>query len=249
MRVIFFVIVAAAFPLAVFAQTSSKANGPAPAAAAAAPSALSPLQTARLTLEAHGGKRLSEIRSLAMSGSVGITTSAITQEIPATFSLVFSGERYRFDLMNPFQPIKQAFDGKVTSSTIQNGFEMPPMNRLGFIMLSKVGDPAFPVTALPGGRKERAGFRITSPEGFYTDYLVDEKTHQMKGYESSYEVNGRNVTTSVEIDRYRIVAGVVVPEKFAQRFDLGQLTAYANFKVKDIAVNGEIADEIFTITK
>jgi hypothetical protein len=208
-----------------------------------------PSELAAMTLAAHGGERLRSIKSLSMRGSVGVTTSAITQEIPATFSMIFAGERYRFDLLNPFQPVRQAFDGKVTSSNIQNGFELPPINRLGFFMLSRIGDPSFPVTALPAGNKRRSGFRITSPEGFYTDYYIDDKTHQLKGYESSYEINGKVVTTSAEIDRYVTVEGLIVPERFAQRFDLGQFTAYANFKVRDVTVNGEIADDVFNIGK
>jgi hypothetical protein len=50
---------------------------------------------------------------------------------------------------------------------------------------------------------------------------VDEKTGMVKGYESSYEINGRAVSTSVEIAKVREVEGVKVPERFAQRFDLG----------------------------
>jgi hypothetical protein len=206
-------------------------------------------ELAKAALAAHGGEKLRSIKSLVLRGSVDITASASAQAIPATFAMIFSGEKYRLDLMNPFQPISQVFDGVNTQTTVQNGFELPPINRIGFIMLSKVGDPNFPVASLPAANKKKNGFRITSPEGFYTDYLVDEKTGQVKGYESSYEVNGRVVTTSVAIDKCRLVEGVLVPEKFSQRFDLGQLTAYADFKAKDIQVNTEIANDVFTIQK
>ena len=79
--------------------------------------------------------------------------------------------------------------------------------------------------------------------------MVDEKTGQLKGYESSYDFNGRVATTSVEIDKCRLVEGVLIPEKFSQRFDLGPLTAYANFKAKDIQVNAEISNDVFTLRK
>lgn len=204
---------------------------------------------AKSTLVAHGGEKLRGIKSLVLRGSVDVTTSAIAQAIPATFSMIFAGEKYRLDLMNPFQPISQVFDGVSTQTTVQNGFELPPINRIGFIMLSKIGDSNFPITALPESSRKKNGFRITSPEGFYTDYLIDEKTGQLKGYESSYDINGRTATTSVVIDKFRLVEGVLVPEKFSQRFDLGQLTAYADFKAKDIQVNTEIADDVFTIRK
>jgi len=244
-----FAVIGFVFLLAIsaYSQTPEKT----PVAVAAAPAAAKPSSgasaLAKATLTAHGGTRLSGIRTLIVRGSVDITTSAFNQAIAATFAMVFSGEKYRFDLLNPFQPIKQVFDGVNTSTTVQNGFELPPINRQGFFMLSKIGDGAFPVTEIPGGKK-KIGFRITSPEGYYTDYLVDEKTGLIKGYEASYDMNGRLVTTSVEISKYRNVEGVVVPEKFAQRFDLGQFTAYADFKSKDILINTAVADEVFTLS-
>ena len=229
-------------------QTPEKTPVPAVVAPSAATKPASTAgDLAKATLSAHGGNRLSGIRTLIVRGSVDITTTAFNQAIPATFAMVFSGEKYRFDLLNPIQPIKQVFDGKNTSVTIQNGFELPPINRQGFFMLSKIGDTSFPITELPPASKKKYGFSITSPEGYYTDYLVDEKTGLIKGYESSYDVNGRLVTTSVEISKYRNVEGIVVPEKFAQRFDMGQFTAYADFKSKDILINTAVADEVFTL--
>lgn len=228
-------------------QGPEKAKGALPQAAKAA--ANSPADLAKATLAVHGGDKLSGIKSLVLRGSVDITASGAPQAIPATFSMIFSGEKYRLDLNNPIQPISQVFDGMNTQTTVQNGFELPPINRVGFIMLSKVGDQNFRVTALPESNKKKTGFRITSPEGFYTDYLIDEKTGQLKGYESSYEVNGRILTTSVAIDRCKLVEGVLVPEKFSQRFDLGQFTAYADFKAKEILVNTAIANDVFALSK
>lgn len=90
---------------------------------------------------------------------------------------------------------------------------------------------------------------MTSPDAFYTDFYIDDKTSQIKGYNSSYQINGRTVTTSVEIDKYRDVDGVIVPEKYAQRFDTEQITIYANFKAKEILVNSKLTDDVFTIGK
>lgn len=237
-----------AFAAAAVAQDTNIAK-PKEVGAEGAKATASPIELAKTTLAAHGGEKLRGIKSLVLRGSVDITASAYPQAIPATFAMIFSGEKYRLDLANPLQPISQVFDGTNTQTTVQNGFELPPINRIGFIMLSKVGDPNFPVSALPKSDKKRNGFRITSPEGFYTDYLVDEKTSQLKGYESSYEVNGRVVTTSVAIDKCRIVDGVLVPEKFSQRFDLGQFTAYADFKAREILVNSAISDDVFSLSK
>jgi len=222
---------------------------PVKGSAETAKAAASPADLAKATLAAHGGDKLRGIKSLVLRGSVDITASGSPQAIPATFAMIFAGEKYRLDLLNPFQPISQVFDGTNTQTTAQGGFELPPINRVGFIMLSKVGDTNFAISALPDSSKKKNGFRITSPEGFYTDYLVDEKTGQLKGYESSYDVNGRIATTSVAIDKYRIVDGITVPERFSQRFDLGQLTAYADFKTKEILVNSEIPNGIFSLGK
>ena len=248
MKNILSLILCLLFPFSCFAQADKDSK--VKATVASSPTATSPAaDLAKAALAAHGGEKLRGIKSLVLRGSVDVTTSMFPQALAGTFAMVFAGEKYRLDLNNPVQPISQVFDGVNTRTTIQNGFELPPINRIGFFMLSKVGDKTFPISPLPAESKKKNGFRITSPEGFYTDYFVDEKTGQLKGYESSYDMNGRIITTSVAIDKCRLVEGILVPEKFSQRFDLGQLTAYADFKAKDIQVNTEIANEIFTIQR
>ena len=82
-------------------------------------------------------------------------------------------------------------------------------------------------------------FYCPSDNGIYidTDFYLDEKTHQIKGYDSSYDIRGRAVTTSVEVDKLRVVDGITVPDKYAQRIDTEQITLYAVFKTKEILVN------------
>ena len=55
------------------------------------------------------------------------------------------------------------------------------------------------------------------------------------------------MTTSVDISKNLTVEGVVIPEKFAQRFDMGQLTAYVDFKSKEVLVNSAISDDVFRL--
>jgi hypothetical protein len=202
---------------------------------------------AKLAVEAHGGEKLRAMKTLIMRGSVDVTTSAFNQKIPATFIAIFAKERYRFEINNPFQPIKQVFDGVNTSTTIRGGMTLPPITRLGFPLLPMVGQPGFVITPLPDAKKKKRGFRMTSPEGYFTDFYVDEKTNQVKGYDSSYDINGRQVTTSVVIDKIKVVDGISVPEAYAQRFDTEQITIYAEFKTKDILVNTEVADDVFSL--
>lgn len=204
---------------------------------------------AKLALEAHGGEKLRTMKSLILRGSVDVTTSAFNQAIPTTFVVIFAKEKYRFEIANPFQPIKQVFDGVNTSTTIRGGMTLPPVNRLGLPVLPKIGETGFVITPLPEAKKKKHGFRMTSPEGFYTDFYLDEKTKQIKGYDSSYDINGRMVTTSVEIDKLRVVDGVLVPERYVQRFDTEQITIYANFKAREILVNSEVADDVFSMAK
>ena len=196
----------------------------------------------KLAFEAHGGDKLKKMKTLVVKGSVDVTMSS--QNIPGGFSTVISGDKYVLDIQTPFQSLKQTYDGQNTVSTI-NGFTLPPVTSLGFPLLPRLGDAGFVVSALPEAKKKAKGFRMTAPDGFYTDFFLDEKTNLIKSYESAYEVSGRSVTTSVEVDKYRIVDGVSVPERYAQRFDLGQMTAYASFKAKDILINSPIEDSVF----
>lgn len=216
-----------------------------PSPAAAEKSFAVEMELAKSAVAAHGGDKLKNMKSLVIKGSVDVTTSAIAQTIPATFVTIFAGEKYRIEIANPFQPLKQVYDGTQTSSSIRGGFTLPPINRLGFPLLQQLGKQGFVITALPDAKKKRKGFRMTSPEGYFTDFYLDDKTNQVKGYDSIYEIGGRSVTTSVEIDKYRDVDGVLVPERYAQRFDTEQLTVYANFKAKEISVNSEVPDGIF----
>lgn len=239
-------LVTVIFAINAFAQTDQKSKGKTTVMITKTDTVL--LDLAKAALAAHGGDKFKNMKTLDVRGSVDVTTTQFPQTIPATFATIFSGDKYRLEIQNPFQPLKQIFDGEQTSSSI-NGFTFPPINRLGLPLLQKLGDKGFMVSQLPEKFKGKKGFRMTSPEGFYTDFFVNDKTGQIKGYESSYDINGREVTTSVEIDKFRTVEGVVIPERYSQRFDLGQLTAYADFKAKDILVNSVVKDEIFTIAK
>jgi hypothetical protein len=202
---------------------------------------------AKLALDAHGGEKLRSMNTLVMRGSLDFTTSAFNQAIPATFVVILARDKYRFEVNNQFQPIKQVFDGVNTSTTIQGGITFPPITRLGFPLLQMIGQPGFIITPLPESRKKNKGFRMTSPEGYYTDFYLDEKTNQVKGYDSAYDIRGRQVSTSVEVDKMKVVDGISVPERYVQRVDTGQMTVYLEFKTKEILVNSKVDDDIFTI--
>lgn len=204
-----------------------------------------PLELAKATLAAHGGDKFKNMKTLVVRGTADVSGSPTTT-FPATFAMILSGDKYRLEISNPFQPFKQTFDGQQTSSSI-NGFSLPPINRLGLPLLQRVEEKDFTTSALTEKNKNKSGFRITAPEGFYTDFFIDAKTGLVKSYESSYEMRGRTITTSVEIDKVREVNGVKIPERYAQRFDTGGLTFYADFKAKEILVNSAVADDVFAV--
>jgi hypothetical protein len=204
------------------------------------------LEMAQATFRAHGGEKLTQSRTLILRGSVEVTAPGSTQTLPASFALILAGEKYRFDIQSGFFNFLQVSDGFNTSSSMP-GVSLPPMNRVGLYILPKLGEPGYTISALPEKLKKKKGFRMTSPEGYYSDFLIDEKTSLVKEFESSYDYNGRIISTSVAIQKYKDVEGVLVSEKFSQRLDLGQATAYASFNAKDILVNSEVADDVFTI--
>lgn len=211
--------------------------------------ASSALDLANATLAAHGGDKFKAVKTMVIKGSVDVTSPAIPQAIPGAFTMAFAGDKYRVEIATPVQAFKQSFDGETTHTSIQLGYSLPPMNRLGIPLLQRLGDNGFVVSPLPADSKKKLGFRITATDGFFTDFFVDEKTKQVKSYQSMYEFSGRTFTTSVDIDKYRQVDGVFVPEKYAQRFDLGQIVVYGNFKAKDISLNTELSSDVFTSVK
>lgn len=204
------------------------------------------MEFAKKTLQAHGGQKLTYAKTMILRGSVDVSAPGSTQTLPASFSIVLAGEKYRFEIQSLVVNFLQVSDG-VNTSTSMPGVSLPPMNLVGISMLAKVETSGFTVSALPEKLKKKKGFRITSPEGYYSDFIVDEKTFLVKSYESSYSFNGSSVSTSVEIDKYKEIEGVLITEKFSQRLDFGQLTAYANFNAKNILLNSEVTDDVFTI--
>jgi len=206
-----------------------------------------PLELARAAIVAHGGDKFKNMKTLVVRGTADVSGSPSTT-FPATFAMIYSGDKYRLEISNPVTPFKQIYDGQQTVSSVAR-FSLPPINRLGLPLLPKIEEKDFTVSALPDAKKKKAGFRITSPEGYYTDFFIDEKTGQVKSYEASYELNGRTITTAVEIDKVREVEGVKVPERYAQRFETGSLTIYSDFKAKEILVNSTVADDVFLIDK
>ncbi len=203
------------------------------------------MELAEATLAAHGGDKLVNVKSIIIRGSAELTAAASPQAIPAGFSIVMSGIKYRFDIQSPFFNFQQVFDGVQTSSSIA-GLNIP-LDKSGLQILPKIKSEGYTVSALPDKFKKKTGFRLTSPDGYATDFIVDDKTKQVKEYETSYQIADNLLTTSVAIDKYREVEGILVNEKFSQRMETQQGTFYSSFKAKEILVNSPVDDSVFTI--
>lgn len=236
MKLCFFVLVILSAMFSTNGQSGEMTKGTKPLIDAGA--------AAKAAFDAHGGAKLKSIKSLVIKGGVDVTVQA--QSLPGAFSTVISGDKYILDIQTTFQSIKQTFDGTNTVSSL-NGITLPPVTTLGFPLLPKFGDNGYLVSPVPVGKRKEKGFRLTAPDGFYTDFYLDEKTGLISSYESAYEMNGRTFTTSIAVDKYRVVDGITIPERYSQRFDLGPITAYANFKAKDILINSKIDDAVFGV--
>ncbi len=208
---------------------------------------VTPLELAKATLKAHGGGKFTQINALAMGGSGDVTQPGGVQVIPITFAIAYTPEKYRFDLNGgTFFTFQQIYNGERVYTSL-DGILLPPVNLVGLPMLAKIETEGFAVSNLPEKLKKKKGFRVTSPNRFYTDFVIDEKTSLVKEYEAKYEVNGREATTSVEIKKYRDIEGVMINEKYSQRLEVGQFSSYGNFNAKEIKINGTLTDDVFKI--
>jgi hypothetical protein len=209
------------------------------------------LDLAKGAVKAHGGDKFKGMLTLAVKGSADFSIEGQSFSFVSTFYTAYSGEKYRIELNNPVQPFKQTYDGEQTSSSGGRGINLPPLNRIGFPLLQKIDQKGYTVTAFADEKKKKKqGFRIASPDGFFTDFFVDEKTGQIKGYEATFVINDVSSSTSVEIDKLREVEGVLIPEKYSQRFEFGGgFIVYSAFKAKDIFVNTKLDDDIFAMPK
>ncbi len=206
------------------------------------------LEMAKATLKAHGGEKFIKVKTLVLRGGVEVSAPGSPQTLPAAFAIVVSGDKYRLDIQSAFFNFRQMSDGDQTFSSIA-GLSLPPITRTGLQVIAKIEDAGYIVSALPEKFKKKKGFRVTSPEGYFSDFQIDEKTNLVKEYESNFELDGRAVSTSVAIDKYRDIDGVFINEKFSQRLDLGQTSSYANFNAKEILINSEVANDVFTMAQ
>lgn len=206
----------------------------------------SPLEMAKATLKAHGGENFLKMQSMVLRGTGTVTAPGTIQQIPVKFTIVLSKEKYRFDLDGAaFFLFKQIFNGEQVFTSM-DGINVPPIDLVGLPVLTKIEESGFSVSELPEKlKKKKKGFRITTPQGFYTDFVVDEKNSLVKEFSGKYQINGMEGNTSVEIQKYREVNGIMLPEKYLQLFESGQFSSNGNFTAKEMMINMPVDDGVF----
>ena len=201
-----------------------------------------PVELARAALAAMGGDKFKNLRSTTMIGSANLYAPNQSQALPGAFAIVTAGDKLRIDInAQPAFTFKQVYDGQRSFSNFP-GVEIPPPSKFGLSIIGKFDREGYTVSALPDKKKLR-GFRIVDREGNTTDFYVDLATARVSEFIIPY--NG--VTLGSSISKYKEVEGVLIPINFSQRFEMPAGAYFAEYKVKDVRINGPIGDDVFVI--
>ena len=202
------------------------------------------LDLARAAFAAQGGEKFRSVQNMILRGSVQLYPPNSVQSIPGAFSLVTAGPKLRMEIdARPAVVFKQIYDGQQSYSSMPN-VEMPPLTKFGLGALVKFDQPGFQISAVPDKKKQR-GFRIVDPEGYTTDFYLDQKTGRVMSFFIYY--NG--VTLGTENSKFKEVEGVLVPVSFSQKFEMPMGSFFAEFTVKEVKLNQQLPDDAFAIPR
>jgi hypothetical protein len=220
------------------ASTASTTNGAAAAITATTP----PIDLARAALAAQGGEKFKTLKSMVLKGSVDLYAPNSTQSIPGSFVMVTAGEKVRIEISAPPAiNFKQIFDGQQSYSSIPN-VQLPPASKFGPIVLTKLDQPGYAVTAIADKKKLR-GFRVTDGDGNVTDFYIDPTNARIM----SFLIPFGGYTFGTENKKFKEIEGVLVASSFTQRLEMPQGAFFADYSVKDIKLNQPIGDDVFAI--
>jgi len=219
---------------------TASTNGAAPTVTITASTA--PEELARAAFTAQGGEKFRKIQNMVLRGSVDLFAPNSTQSIPGGFVIVTSGEKLRIEIdARPAVNFKQIYNGQQSYSSIP-GVELPPSSKFGLSVLTKYDQPGYKITAVPDRKKFR-GFRISDPDGNATEFYVDPATGRVMSFLIGY--NG--YTFGTEHKKFKEFEGVLVPTSFTQRLEMPQGAFFADYNVKDVKLNQQLADDVFAI--
>ena len=247
--------IAILFGVTNLAQEPSKpaTNGsaaPATAPAADAPAAIaitsetSPKDLARAAFMAQGGEKFRSVQNMILRGSVQLYPPNSVQSIPGGFSLITAGDKLRMEIdARPAITFKQIYNGEQTYSSMPN-VAVPPLTKFGPGALARFDQPGYQISAIADKKKQR-GFRIVDPDGYTTDYYLDPKTGRVMSFLIYY--NG--LTLGTENSKFKEVDGVLVPMSFSQKFEMPMGAFFAEFSVKEVKLNQQLAEDAFAIPR
>jgi hypothetical protein len=228
-------------------DTAPKNGGTAAPATAAAPAIVitptsTPTELAKAAFLAQGGEKLRSVQNLILRGSVQLYAPNSIQSIPGSFSIVTAGDKLRMEIdARPAVVFKQIYDGQNSFSSMP-GVEVPPLTKFGMGALTRYDQPGYKVTAVADKKKLR-GFRIVDPDGYTTDFYIDPTTGRVMSFLMYYQ----GYTFGTENNKFKELDGVLVPEKFSQRFEMPQGAFFAEYSVKEVKMNQTLAEDAFTI--
>jgi hypothetical protein len=227
------------------AKPASNGSAAAPAAAAVVITPeTSPMDLARAAFAAQGGEKFRSVQNMTLRGSVQLYAPNSVQSIPGGFSIVTAGPKVRMDVdARPILVFKQIYDGQQSYSSVPT-LEMPPLTKFGEHALARFDQPGYQISALPDKKKQR-GFRLVDPDGYTTDYYLDSKT----GRVTSFFLYYGGATLGTENSKFKEVEGVLVPFSFSKRFETPMGAYFAEFSVKEVKINQQLADDAFAIPR
>ena len=87
-------------------------------------------ELAQKTLQAHGGEKLSALKNVIIRGAADVSVPGSTQTLPVGFSIIVSGEKYRFEIQSSMFTFKQTSDANTSSIA---GVNLPPVSREDYL--------------------------------------------------------------------------------------------------------------------
>ena len=234
--------------ISVNAQSADSKSPATPTANSAAPAAIvitatsTPVELARAAVQAQGGEKFLKAQNLMLRGSVQLYPPNSVQSIPGSFSIVTAGDKMRMEIdARPAIVFKQIFDGQNSYSSMPN-VQVPPLSKFGMGALSRYDQPGYKLSAIADKKKQR-GFRLEDPDGYTTDFYIDSTTGRVMSFLMYYQ----GYTFGTENNKFKEIDGVLVPDKFSQRFEMPQGTFYAEYSVKEAKLNQTLGDDAFVI--
>lgn len=199
---------------------------------------------AQSVLAAHGGENLKKVKTMSVLGTVELASSEMMMPMTGSFAMVVEGEKGRFDLKMPVFSFTQIYDGRQIQSSME-GVYLPPVSQFGFSIIQRFEDGGVVISGDDKGKPNN--FYVALPSGYTTLFEIDAKTNLVKGYKSTFAYNGTEQDTIVEVEKWRDVAGVKLPEKFSQRFSFGRMTFYLKYQAKILNIDSPVGQDVFLL--